>query len=257
MAEEQKPTPERADVLKRTPAEQKFPITGDFLGRLNRLLQSLQGYDLSQIQSLLTAGLQLDTRVAGTVILGDGSQAPFRTNGRSFTGFKIVIAQGAGNFEFIYVFNSSPLTAPIDVIVLDWMDLGGGASDVFYGYGVTNVLSGGGVTTFGYFDEQQQITPPVPTAVISTAKTGKPNLLVSATAKGTAFVDGTDMDILGVATVPAGSSVRVDFRGVNGGGDVCLFPQTAWVVAHATANLALNLTLHGRVVRLSQSGQTI
>jgi hypothetical protein len=251
MADNQeRPLPERADILRRTPAELKLPITGDLLGRLNRVLQVTQAYDLSQLQSLLTAGLQLRGDVGGEVVLVDATRAPFRTNG---LGWQVVDSQtaGGGLFATLYLYNNSQ-----SIICLDELRVGGSASEFVYGFGIppSTFFTAPAQIAFPYYSERQQVATisPANTRPANTPRVTELTVASPPAPPGAVFVDGTDFDLLGRDNYGATTNpyTIINLEGVT------LYPNVAFLIQQLTAVGTLRFTMRGRIWRLAPNATT-
>lgn len=250
---------ERADILARRPRASPITISGELLLRLNRMLQALQGFDLSQLQSLLSAGLQLDPRVTGMVTLANIDAAPFRTNGQNFTAQISVAAGGAGNFSLAYLRNlPTSLSSPphLIVAVLDEIAVGGGASQFTWGFTIaaTSGPNAFVVQSIPFSTERQQT---VVTAGATNRTAGTPNVISNfQTGQPSAYfttlvgVLGVDGDPVGIdAYSGAGAFTRIPL------GQTVLFPGVSLFVQSQTVNVALAVRFSARLFDLGVLGQ--
>jgi hypothetical protein len=241
------PTPDRADVLKRTPTPSMLTAYGDLYRRLTRAWQVLAAVDPQTTQ---IPAPELDPRIVPTALLGDFTAPPFRTNGVGISAFARMPASGGATFETLF-FNNPVISdpgAPVVAYVLDELRVGGGASEFFYAFASILALT---PTRTGFFTESRQD----PTQATSgTVRTPSAGLQVASSNNAAIFSSGVTADIVGQDATLGGNNpyTKIDLRG-----QYILWPGVALAVQHLTANLTLNAVLVGRwfVINVGGTGQ--
>jgi len=244
MDDAQAPTPDRADVLKRTPTPSMLTGYGDLYRRLTRGWQVLAAVDPQTVQ---LPPPELSPRVVPTVLLGDLTQAPFRTNGVGISAFARMPASGGATFETLYFNNpvSADPGAPIIAYLLDELRVGGGASEFFYAFASIGSLT---PTRTGFFTESRQD----PTQATSgTVRTPSAGLQVASQNAAAIFSSGVTADIVGQDATLGGNN---PYTVINLRGQYVLWPGVAIAIQHLTANLTLNAVLVGRWVIINVGG---
>lgn len=219
-----------------------FDLVGEFTQRLIRGLQAFMNYDPTQYGGP-SSPLKLTDALSATSLIADFTRAPFRKNGKAFILQARLPAGGAGNFNTLIFPNISDVSKVVHVAILDWIEVTGGAGDYFYGF----TIAGGAFSPLGYFSEDRQDKISAAAAPKTAGTLKQPAISQTSLTPAALYADGVDSDIMGSSTKGKGQ-LFLD-------GDVAIWPGVAFYVQDITANIALNVTIKGRIWTFSPQAQ--
>lgn len=236
--------PPRADLLDRKAAENLLELGGEFFVRLTRLVQVYLGVDPQQLSSV--PRYQLAKYVVPAILAADATAPPWRKVGKAYQTAQARPAVG-GNTSGVIV--SVRPSAPV-IAVVDWVDLDASAASRFqYGY---TALGNPTANPAAIALEERPQAPKSTNFTVAGVPTY--SQIDVADGGGVALVDGSTFQMLGLGATGPGLTTRVDFRGANGYGEVCLWPGVGFVLQDLLVNTAVDVTVHLRVFDLSQVG---
>jgi hypothetical protein len=239
MAEETKP-PQRADVLSRAAAPDLYELGGEFLSRMNRVLQAYLGVDPQQFSQI--PRYQLAKYVVPALTFADLNAPPWRKIGKAvmLADPQPSSANQAGT-NFINVPGSNI------AFVVDWIDVTLSVTGRFHiGYtSAGNPTQTPAAQKFYSVEDQPQkpqsanfVFPSIPVSV----------KVVGNQANGTLQVDGTDFQRIWIGGGVANQVTRVIFT------DVVVWPGVGLETQSISANTGVDSVCHGRIFDLSQIG---